>query len=147
MRVVEASGSEVGGLLEIARGCGRYPRLRFIIVADHVDFPLRGQLAADLMAGLSGSGPSGWPSNTLLYMGATATSTINMDPIVSRFGILQATNFLTDEEWSGVLTQLAAQRQQPAPTAEQIAAAADWAKSRGGKTIRSAVQFLERASL
>ncbi len=63
---MDLSGAELGNILEAARGCSRYPRLRFVLVADHVDFPLRGAAAADLMSGLTGSGPSGWPANTLL---------------------------------------------------------------------------------
>lgn len=68
LRLVDVSGAELSSLLEAARGCGRYPRLRFVLVADHVELPLGrgGALAADLMAGLAGAGPSGWPSNTLL---------------------------------------------------------------------------------
>ena len=53
MRLVYLSGADGSTILEAARGCGRYPRLRFILVADHVDMPLRGAGAADLMAGLS----------------------------------------------------------------------------------------------
>eukprot|EP00983_Pelagomonas_calceolata_P068941 1150146-Pelagomonas_calceolata.AAC.2 len=34
----------------------RYPRIRFILVADHMDFPLRSDIATDIMAGLSGGG-------------------------------------------------------------------------------------------
>lgn len=76
-------------MVEIARGCGRYPRLRFIIVADHIDFPIRGNVSADLATGLSGGGGAGWPENTLLYVGASANATIGYnDPIVSRFGLV-----------------------------------------------------------
>ncbi len=63
---MDVTGAELGNILEVARGCGRYPRLRFVLVADHVDFPVRGAAAAELCSGLSGSGPSGWPANTLL---------------------------------------------------------------------------------
>mgnify|MGYP001807795005 CR=1 FL=1 len=66
LRLVDVSGAELSNILEVARGCGRYPRLRFVLVADHVDFPVRGAAAAELCSGLSGSGPSGWPANTLL---------------------------------------------------------------------------------
>ena len=71
LRIVEVPASEQASILEIARGAGRYPRIHFIIVVDNLDFPLRGGLAADLMAGLtvSGSNASGWPSNALLYVG------------------------------------------------------------------------------
>ena len=68
----------------------RHPRVRFILVADNMEFPLRGGLASDLMAsdlmaGLAASsGPSGWPSNALPYVGATPSSTISFDPLWRR---------------------------------------------------------------
>lgn len=55
LRVVEVSAAEVPNLMDVARGCGRYPRLRFLIVADHVDLPFKGQVATDLMTGLAGN--------------------------------------------------------------------------------------------
>ncbi len=36
VRVVEVPASEQGNLLEVARGAGRYPRIRFILVLDNV---------------------------------------------------------------------------------------------------------------
>lgn len=159
---------ELHNILDIARGCARYPRLRFILVADHVDLPMRGQLAADMAAGLSAgggfavlerigllfggvwqegariggdgcctigrvgelapalapapcqahhprthtrgapnahtrlgvhAGGSGWPDNTLLYLGASSSSTITYsDPVTSRFGLL-VTTAAFDEGW------------------------------------------------
>ncbi|KAF6251040.1 hypothetical protein COO60DRAFT_1275392 [Scenedesmus sp. NREL 46B-D3] len=85
LRIVEVPPAELPNVLDIARGCARYPRVHFVLVADHVELPLKGQLAADLMAGLGGGGASGWPSNTLLYLGASAGSTVSRsDPVVAR---------------------------------------------------------------
>jgi hypothetical protein len=56
----------VGNLLEAARGCARYPRLRFILVADHLDLPLRaGAGLTDLLAGLGAAGRGFWESKVL----------------------------------------------------------------------------------
>ncbi len=54
--MVDVPASELANILDIARGCARYPRVRFVLVADHVELPLRGQVAADLSAGMSGTG-------------------------------------------------------------------------------------------
>jgi hypothetical protein len=58
VRLVEVPGAEVGSLLEAARGCARYPRCHFILVADHVELPLARSSGglADLLAGLGGAG-------------------------------------------------------------------------------------------
>ena len=53
---MEVGSSELSNIIDVARGCARYPRVRFILVADHVDFPLRGALASDIMAGMVGGG-------------------------------------------------------------------------------------------
>ncbi|GFH24897.1 DUF815 domain-containing protein, partial [Haematococcus lacustris] len=111
LRVVDVSGAEVGAILEAARGCGRYPRLRFVLVADHVDFPVRPALAADLMAGLSDVGAAGWPSNVLLYMAATASSTVGLDPVVARFGIKLFTKDLTEDQFGATLQELASRKE------------------------------------
>jgi len=58
LRLVEVPASEVNNILDIARGCARYPRVRFILVADHLELPLRGTAAADISSALSGSGMS-----------------------------------------------------------------------------------------
>ncbi|KAG1659329.1 hypothetical protein FOA52_010377 [Chlamydomonas sp. UWO 241] len=135
VRVVEVSSTEQHALLEVARGAGRYPRIRFIIVADNVDMPLRGNMAADLMAGLSnGSGPAGWPSNVLLYIGVTPTSTLSFDPVVSRFGTVVTTSDLSEEQFATTLTELAG-GELPTGVASM---AVQWAKSRDGLTIRNA---------
>ncbi|WIA40947.1 hypothetical protein OEZ86_004601 [Tetradesmus obliquus] len=99
LRIVEVPPSELPNILDIARGCARYPRVHFILVADHVDSPLKGQLAADLMSGLGSSGASGWPSNTLLYVGASASSTVSRsDPVVARCPLVVPLQGLQDEE-------------------------------------------------
>ncbi len=50
---MDVGAADGGTILEAARGCGRYPRVRFVIVADPLELPLRGASAAELMAGLS----------------------------------------------------------------------------------------------
>lgn len=140
-------GADVGSILEAARGCGRYPRARFILVADHVDLPVRGAAAADLLAGLSGTGASGWPSNTLLYLGATATSTVNVDPLVSRFGLKLLTKHLSEGEFAATLKELAAgMTGQPAEDvpAEQLKSAVEYAFADGGLSVRAASAWLSR---
>lgn len=139
VRVVEVPSSEQGALLDIARGAGRYPRIRFIIVADNLDLPLRGTLASELMAGLTGgTGPSGWPSNALLYVGASPSSTITFDSVVSRFGIVLTTGDLTDEQFARTLAEMLKVDTVPA---DYLTQAQSFARSRGGFTIRNADLF------
>jgi hypothetical protein len=98
LRIVEVPPSELPNILDIARGCARYPRVHFILVADHVELPLKAQIAADLMSGLGASGASGWPSNTLLYIGASASSTVSRsDPVVARCPLVVPLQGLQDE--------------------------------------------------
>ncbi|GLC51367.1 hypothetical protein PLESTB_000494700 [Pleodorina starrii] len=145
LRLVDVGGAEVGNILEAARGCGRYPRLRFVLVADHVDFPLRGSAAADLMSGLAGGGPSGWPGNTLLYMGANSSSTLSYDPVVSRFGLILTTKELSEEDFGATLRSVAGEDAAKLSD-DDVAYAADWArKQSGGLSVRSAVHYVRRA--
>ncbi len=51
VRVVDVP--DVASALEAARGCGRYPRVRFVLCIDNAELPLRGSAAGDLLAGLS----------------------------------------------------------------------------------------------
>ena len=144
IRIVEVPSGEQGALLEVARGAGRYPRLRFIIVADNVDLPLRGgsSLATDLMSGLTGgSGPSGWPSNALLYVGASPTSTICYDHIVSRFGLVLTTGLLSEAEFGKTVAEVTGRKDVPA---DEIEKAVQWATLRGGLTIRNAALFFRQ---
>ena len=111
-------------------------------MADNVEFPLRGPngMAADLMAGLTGGfGPSGWPSNVLLYIGATPNSTISFDPIVSRFGLVLATSPLNEREFEQTLMDLMGAEKLADGQAQK---AIHWALARGGLTIRNAVMSL-----
>ncbi|GIL72705.1 hypothetical protein Vretimale_4412 [Volvox reticuliferus] len=143
LRLVDVGSAEVGNILEAARGCGRYPRLRFILVADHVDLPMRG--AADLMSGLAGSGPSGWPSNTLLYMGASSTSAISYDPVVSRFGLILTTTELSEQDFSDTLRRVAGEDAKLLSD-DDVAYAAEWARKQTGiLSVRSAVHYVRRA--
>ncbi|KAI8474492.1 MAG: hypothetical protein J3K34DRAFT_518218 [Monoraphidium minutum] len=136
IRLVDVPSSELPNILDIARGCARYPRVRFILVADHVDLPLRASqyprvrfiLVADhdLSAGMAGAGGSGWPANTLLYLGASSGSTVSpTDPVVQRAGVLVVTEELTEQGFREALGQLLAayQQQRLAPTGAQLAAA------------------------
>jgi hypothetical protein len=51
----------------------------------------------DVCSGLSGAGGSGWPSNTLLYVGASPSSTVTpSDPLVQRAGLLLVTEELEE---------------------------------------------------
>jgi hypothetical protein len=56
LRIVEVPASEVSNLVDIARGCARYPRVHFILVVDHLELPLRGAGATDLMGALAAAG-------------------------------------------------------------------------------------------
>eukprot|EP00879_Flechtneria_rotunda_P022214 GHRR01023438.1.p1 GENE.GHRR01023438.1~~GHRR01023438.1.p1 ORF type:complete len:493 (+),score=139.30 GHRR01023438.1:778-2256(+) len=56
VRLVQIPNSELPNTVDIAKGCARYPRVRFILVADNVELPLRGPASAELVAGLEGSG-------------------------------------------------------------------------------------------
>ncbi|GBF92461.1 hypothetical protein Rsub_04565 [Raphidocelis subcapitata] len=125
IRLVEVTSSEFGAILDIARGCARYPRVRFILVADHLELPLRGSLLQDVCSGLSGAGGSGWPSNTLLYVGASPGSTVTpSDPLVQRAGLLLLTEPLDEEGFREALGELlGAQRAgRLTPTGAQLAA-------------------------
>ena len=105
--------------------------MRFILVADHVDLPLRGSLLQDLASGLGGAGGSGWPANTLLYIGASASSTVSpSDPVVARAGVLVVTEELDEAGFKSALGQLLGSYRAGAssgaltPTGAQVAAAA-----------------------
>jgi len=150
LRVVDV-GADAGAILEAARGCGRYPRLRFVVVADHVDMPLRGSTAADIMAGLSSTGASGWPSNTLLYLGASASSSVSLDPVVARFGLkLFMPKALDHAQFAQALKELAGvmvPKGEPVPDVpeEQLAKAIAWAEANdGGLSVRAAAAWLSR---
>lgn len=98
-------------------------------------------LASDLMAGLTGgSGPSGWPSNALLYVGATPSSTISFDPVLSRFGLVLTTGDLSEEQFAATLAELAAGSggTSAAPPSDFVAGAVQWAKAWGGLNVRNA---------
>ena len=104
--------------------------MRFILVADHVDLPLRGGLLQDLASGLGGAGGSGWPANTLLYIGASASSTVSpSDPVVARAGVLVVTEELDEAGFKSALGQLLGSYRAGAssgaltPTGAQVAAA------------------------
>jgi hypothetical protein len=56
LRVVEVPAAEVANLVDIARGCARYPRVHFVLVVDHLDLPLRGSGATDLLGALAAAG-------------------------------------------------------------------------------------------
>jgi len=143
VRVVELSTGEWPAVMDAARGCGRYPRVRFILVADHLELPARGAPAADLLSGLSGGGGGGWPDNTLLYVGASSTSTVNpSDPLVARFGLVVAAPALGgDEGFATALAELAGGgAAKPGP--EDLAAAKAWAAARGGPCLRTAAHYV-----
>ncbi|MEW5310001.1 MAG: hypothetical protein WDW38_001837 [Sanguina aurantia] len=166
LRVVDVGSSEFSNILEIARGCARYPRVRFVLVADHLDWPLRGAVANDLLSGLSGSGPSGWPSNTILYAGASASNGVNYDSLTSRFGLIVRTSDLTPEVFGStvrcIASAAAAKMAAPASAAgaegggsssasevqiseEDMGAALAWASQHGGLTIRGASTYVKQA--
>ncbi|KAF5830680.1 hypothetical protein DUNSADRAFT_14195 [Dunaliella salina] len=149
LRIVDVNGSDSGAILEAARGCGRYPRIRFILVADHMDFPVRSDIAMDLMAGLSGVGSSGWPSNTLLYMGVNSNATISStDPLISRFGLPIVCQ--NPKDWDeGLITQLMEQTQAsgalPTKPWHEIKASLDQALP--GASIREASRHISQLSI
>lgn len=155
LRVVEVPASEIGNVLDIARGCARYPRVRFILVADHVELPLRGSAATDLMSGLSAAGGSGWPSNTLLYLGASAASTVSRsDPFVARCGLVVPVTGIEDEAGylAAIKEFLAAkngdsskQRQSRELEGGLSDAAVAWGKQQG-YSVRSAAAFARNCS-
>lgn len=121
--------------------------MRFVLVADHVDLPARGQLAADLASGLSGSGPSGWPDNTLLYMAASATSTVTLsDPVASRFGRILTTGDLDEAAFATAVQEVLAAAAEPRRemAADRLQAAVAWAKQRGALCVRAAAMAARR---
>ncbi|GAX82202.1 hypothetical protein CEUSTIGMA_g9630.t1 [Chlamydomonas eustigma] len=145
VRIVEIPSSEQATLLEAVRGAGRYPRIRFILTLDNVDFPIRNAgLGQDLMTGLNGgAGPSGWPTNVLLYAAASSSSTISFDnDVVSRFGLVMTTGDLTEESFHLTLEQMGGR----AFTSEELTAAGKFAKTRGGLTVRNAASYLRKES-
>eukprot|EP00798_Chlamydomonas_sp_ICE-L_P007960 gene7960-1176_t len=144
VRLVDVSSMELSSILEVARGAGRYPRVRFILVADNASLPVRNPtLVADLMAGLSGSGGSGWPSNCLLYMAASPDSTVSVsDPVVARFGMLLTTGFMSEAEFQSTLETLSDEQCKNLQL-EEVAQAINWANQRGGLTLRAAAQFMK----
>jgi len=149
LRIVDVNGSDPGAILEAARGCGRYPRIRFILVADHMDFPLRSDIATDIMAGLSGVGSSGWPSNTLLYMGVNSNATVSStDPVISRFGLPIVCQ--NPKDWDeALITQLMEQTQAsgalPTKPWQEIKASLDHALP--GASIREASRHISQLSI
>lgn len=148
LRLVDVGAAELPNLLDVARGCGRYPRLRFVLAVDHVDLPLRGGLANDLLGGLSGAGPSGWPANTLLYMAASPSSAVSYDALVARFGLVLTTQELAEADFAGVLREAAAQQAGGGTTVpeQEAARAVEWARATyGALSVRAAVQYLRRA--
>ncbi|KAG2499306.1 hypothetical protein HYH03_002884 [Edaphochlamys debaryana] len=150
LRLVDVGSEGPAAVLEAARGCGRYPRLRFVIVADHVDCPVRGAAAADLSAGLGRCGPSGWPENTLLYMAASSSSTLSYDAVTSKFGLILTTKELTEEQYGETLRKIAAtaagSEAAAALSDEDLAYAVEWARKQGGGlSVRAASQYVRRA--
>jgi predicted AAA+ superfamily ATPase len=133
LRLVEVPPSEANNVLEIARACARYPRIRFILVLDHLELPVRGALAADLMNGLASGGSSQWPENCLLYVGASSSSAISFsDPIVSRFGIVETTAMLTEAQFLETVKELAGKEVSQPEDLLKLA------RTRGGLTVRTA---------
>lgn len=135
-----------------------------MLVADHLDWPLRGAVANDLLSGLSGSGPSGWPSNTILYAGASASNGVNYDSLTSRFGLIVRTSDLTPEVFGSTVRIIAsaAAAKMAASAAgvegggsssaaevqiseEDMGAAMQWASQHGGLTIRGASTYVKQA--
>lgn len=172
----------------------RYPRIRFVLVADHVDLPLRGPSVAELMAGLSSGGwvvehtthtmmhrsdhlvelnaasmcvvfphmtsamffsmavgASGWPSNTLLYLGASANSSVSLDPVVSRFGVkLFTPTSLSKDQFAQTLQELAKvviPKGDPVSDVPEshLSAAIAWAETNEGSlNVRGASSWLQQ---
>ena len=136
LRLVDVPSGEAGNILEIARGCARYPRIRFILVLDHLDLPLRGNLAADLLNGLTEGGSSGWPDNCLLYCGASSSSAISYsDPLVSRFGIVLTTSQLSEEAYLKAIEEISGRDR------SDFSHAIEFGQAHGGLSLRSANQF------
>ena len=73
---------------------------------------------------------------------ATPTSTINFDHIVSRFGLVLATESLKEEQFHKTLAELAYPNALPPAV---VADAVEWAKSRGGLTVRNAAMYLRKS--
>lgn len=85
------------------------------------------------------AGGSGWPDNTLLYLGASSSSTVSYgDAVVARFGLLVTTDALDEPAWLATLGELAGK---PPPSGEEADAAVAWARARGGLTLRTAAMY------
>jgi hypothetical protein len=96
----------------------------------------------------AGGGPTGWPENALLYVGASPSSTISYeDPIVSRFGLILTTKTLEEDEFVLTLKELAAVQ---SPSAnlddESLGHAVQMSRKRGGLTIRNAHLYVKQLS-
>lgn len=95
-------------------------------------------------------GASGWPSNTLLYMGVHPTSPVTRDALVSRFGLMLVTKPLSEQEFGATLKELHNWHfDKPAEDVppEALAKAAEWAKQNFGElTVRAAWRYLERVA-
>jgi predicted AAA+ superfamily ATPase len=168
VRVVDVGPAELSNLLEAARGCGRYPRVRFVLLADDVPLPLGGGAwASELLAALAASGGAAaassssaawWPANVTLHVAASASSAVGWgDPFAQRCGQVLALPAAGEEGFLASVRELlaAAAAGAAAPSVDEGRAVA-WAKERGMMSVRGAVAYsrelvaeaaLERAGL
>lgn len=87
------------------------------------------------------AGGSGWPSNTLLYVGASADSTVSRsDPLVARCPLVVPVDGVADE---GAFWQVVQELLPPdvSDAAGLREAAAAWCQQRG-LSVRSAYDFV-----
>ncbi len=88
------------------------------------------------------TGASGWPSNTLLYLGISANSTVSYaDPVVARCGLPVATQRLDEAGFVQALTELVPQLHSDRSDEQVAAEAVKWASERGGLSLRTAAMY------
>jgi predicted AAA+ superfamily ATPase len=161
VRVVDVGPAELPNLLEAARGCGRYPRVRFVLIADDVPLPLAGgssaAWASDLLSALASAGGSAssaaasggaawWPANVTLHVAASATSAVGWgDSLAQRCGQVLALPAAGEDGFLAAVRELleaaAAGGGAGAAAALDEACAVAWAKERGMLSVRGAVAY------
>lgn len=158
VRIVDVGPVELPNLLEAARGCGRYPRVRFALLADDVPLPLAGgggaAWASELLAALAAAGgapaaggsASWWPANVTLHLAASASSAVGWgDPLAQRCGDVVILPAAGEEGFLAAANELLAAAGHPPLGGGDEARAVAWAKERGALSLRGAASYAREA--
>jgi predicted AAA+ superfamily ATPase len=154
VRVVDVGPAELSNLLEAARGCGRYPRVRFVLLADDVSLPLPGSpWASELFSALAAAGgapatrgsASWWPANVTLHVAASASSAVGWgDPLAQRCGDVVLLPSVGEEGFLAAVKELlvaAGVEDEHGVLSGGGGDAVAWAKERGALSLRGAVSY------